>query len=276
MILDNQVEINATPRAVFDAIRDPARIISCLPGAQLDSSDGATHQGRIKVKVGPITAQYSGVVEFTEIDDAQLTMRLTGRGDDVHGSGDAEAAVEIRVTDAAGGALLLIHSDVVIRGKIAQFGKSAINAVANVILNQFAMNLSKQLAGSTDGTESTAASGLPARLTGNGATLAPPAFSGVAAENQGLDVVSVFVLPLVRRYAGPLICAVVGGLIGFWISRRPATPNFRHLLEYNPRVTDYARLDFARSDDARAPDYGLNRPLPSSSAVSPASRLRRG
>jgi len=231
MILDNQVEISADPRDVFDAIRDPNRIVACVPGAQLESSDGNIHQGRVKVKVGPITAQYSGTVEFTEINETEMIMRLSGRGNDVHGSGDAEASVEIRVTEAPAGALLLIHSDVTIRGKIAQFGKSAISAVANVILGQFAKNLSNLL--SSEESSSAAASTSPVRPPGSTPSASGPI--GTAPQDPGLDAFAVIVLPLARRFAGPVASILLAVGIGILIGRgrrRNVNPYWHELPGY--------------------------------------------
>ena len=39
---------------------DIERIAPCLPGAQLQEIEGDEYRGVVKVKVGPITAQYKG------------------------------------------------------------------------------------------------------------------------------------------------------------------------------------------------------------------------
>src|SRR5690606_29858764 len=95
----------------------------------------------VKVKVGPITAAYAGTVRFLEVDAVKRQLRLHARGADTHGSGDAEAEVFLEVRTAGDGAELNLTTDLVIRGKIAQFGKGAIAAVSDRILQQFAQNL---------------------------------------------------------------------------------------------------------------------------------------
>ena len=59
---------------------DIERIAPCLPGAQLQEIEGDEYRGIVKVKVGPITAQYKGVAKIAEADEANRTGRARGRG----------------------------------------------------------------------------------------------------------------------------------------------------------------------------------------------------
>ncbi|MGN9840392.1 SRPBCC family protein [Nonomuraea sp. H19] len=141
MILDNEIAVNGSPDEVFALINDVERVVTCLPGAALDGRDGDAYRGGVKVKVGPITATYAGTVRFLEVDPGRRRLRLQGRGADTHGSGDAEAEVTLTVAEAPGGAVLKVRTDLLIRGKIVQFGKGAIAAVSDQLLRQFAGNL---------------------------------------------------------------------------------------------------------------------------------------
>lgn len=142
MILTNEISVNAPPEVVFALLNDVERIVTCLPGAVLEGTEpDNTYLGRVKVKVGPISAGYSGKVRFVDIDHENRQMKMQARGADTNGSGDAEAEVLLSVEAAPNGAILRIHTDLLIRGKIAQFGKGAIVAVSNKILKQFATNL---------------------------------------------------------------------------------------------------------------------------------------
>ena len=49
---------------------DIERIAPCLPGAQLQEIEGDEYRGVVKVKVGPITAQYKGTAQLAEVDEA--------------------------------------------------------------------------------------------------------------------------------------------------------------------------------------------------------------
>lgn len=145
MQLTNSVPVKASPDEVFALLNDVERVASCMPGAALDGRDEDAWQGSVKIKVGPISAAYAGTVRFLEVDPEGRRLRVQARGADTHGSGDAEAEVALEVLAAAEGALLKISTDLVIRGKIAQFGKGAIATVSDRILQQFARNLGSLL-----------------------------------------------------------------------------------------------------------------------------------
>ena len=62
-------------------LTDLERIAPCLPGAELTEVNGDEHRGVVKVKVGPITAQYKGTATFKERDEAagKVVLKATGR-----------------------------------------------------------------------------------------------------------------------------------------------------------------------------------------------------
>jgi carbon monoxide dehydrogenase subunit G len=204
MILDNEITVNASPDEVFALINNVERVVTCLPGASIDGSDGDTYSGGVKVKVGPITAAYAGTVRFLEIDSDRRYLRLQGRGADTHGSGDAEAEVVLTVEETAGGALLRLKTDLVIRGKIVQFGKGAIVAVSNKLLQQFAKNL----AGLIDADR---AGGQPAE-TRVPAMVGQPTVSASASGGGRLELLP----PTATKYA-PIAAAFAFGLFQGWL-----------------------------------------------------------
>ncbi|MFF5303168.1 SRPBCC family protein [Streptomyces sp. NPDC013161] len=145
MQLTNTVPVKASPDDVFALMNDVERVASCMPGAALDGQDGDTWRGRVKIRVGPISASYAGTVRFLEIDAERRRLRVHARGTDTHGSGDAEAEVSLDILAAPEGSLLQLSTDLVIRGKIVQFGKGAIVTVSDRIIQQFARNLGSLL-----------------------------------------------------------------------------------------------------------------------------------
>lgn len=211
MILKKTTFIEAAPDDVFAAINNVERIVTCVPGAALDSRDGDAYQGNVKVKVGPISAAYSGTVRFLDVDTDQRTLRVQARGAESGGSGDAEAAVTIGVTGRDGGAVLSIEADLLIRGKIAQFGKAAIGAVSDRLLQQFADNLSRMLrAGSAPEPSTSVSTAAPSAQVPSQATTAP------APAGEELDGLGLLVGPRTRKllpYAGVFALGVLQGLL---------------------------------------------------------------
>lgn len=199
MILDNEIAVNASPDEVFELINDVERVVTCLPGAALDGRDGDAFRGGVKVKVGPITATYAGTVRFLEVDPSRRRLRLQGRGADTHGGGDAEAEITLTVAELAGGAVLRMRTDLLIRGKIVQFGKGAITAVSDKLLRQFAGNLAALIEADRSGAPPVTAA----------AVTAP----GAAEE---LDGLSMLVPQGVARYV-PIAAAFAIGLFQGWL-----------------------------------------------------------
>lgn len=145
MKLRNTVAIPAAPDEVFTLIQDVERIASCVPGAALTGRSDEAYLGSIKVKVGPISAAYDGRLQFVTTDDAQRRIVLDGKGVDSHGGGDAQAHVELAVIESDGGSELRVDTDLVLSGKIVAFGKGAIVAVSNKLMEQFAHNVATLL-----------------------------------------------------------------------------------------------------------------------------------
>ncbi|MRH87931.1 hypothetical protein GFY24_10815 [Nocardia sp. SYP-A9097] len=219
MKLENTVRIPAAPDEVFALINDVERVVTCVPGAALLGRDGDAYRGGITVKVGPIRAAYSGTVEFLTVDPVERRLIMSGRAADAHGSGDAQAHITLAVDPTPEGSILRVDTDLVLSGKIVAFGKGAIVAVSNKIMDQFAVNLAAQLGGG-------GADSAVVRPVGAVAASAPvgvaSASVGVAAgpapSDQGLDVMSLLP-PDVRRRAGYGAAFLFGVFEGWLISR---------------------------------------------------------
>ncbi|REK88060.1 carbon monoxide dehydrogenase [Streptomyces inhibens] len=215
MQLTNAVPVKASPDEVFALMNDVERVASCMPGAALDGQDGDVWHGRVKIKVGPISAAYAGTVRFLEVDAERRRLRVHARGADTHGSGDAEADVALEVVAAPEGALLQLSTDLVIRGKIAQFGKGAIAAVSDRILQQFAQNLGSLLdqdrVTGAPGPQGAAAAPSPARQ--------PAASQPALAQGAELDGLAMLLGPGAAKY-GLAAGAFALGLFEGWLLGR--------------------------------------------------------
>src|SRR4051794_27347222 len=120
---------------------DVERIAPCLPGAQLQEIEGDEYRGVVKVKVGPITAQYKGSARFESIDEAAHSAVLVGTGRDTRGQGNASATVNLALASDGTGTRVDISTDLAITGKVAQFGRGVMADVSSKLLGQFVENL---------------------------------------------------------------------------------------------------------------------------------------
>ena len=150
MELNNDFEVAAPVDLVWAVLTDVERIAPCLPGAQLLEIEGDEFRGVVKIKVGPITAQYKGSASFSESDDVEHRAVLRAEGRDTRGAGNAAADItaELEATDI--GTKVTVTTDLTVTGKVAQFGRGVMADVSKKLMGQFADNLSDLIAASGD------------------------------------------------------------------------------------------------------------------------------
>jgi carbon monoxide dehydrogenase subunit G len=142
----------------WNVLTNVERIAPCLPGAQLQEIEGETYRGVVKVKVGPIQAQFKGQASFVEKDDANYKAVLKGEGRDTGGKGNASALITAQLTAIdASSTQVNVNTDLSITGKVAQFGRGALADVSDKLLAQFSDNLNNLIASEPAASEPAAA-----------------------------------------------------------------------------------------------------------------------
>jgi len=64
MDLNHSITVNQSIAETWKILTDLERIAPCLPGAQLQEVEGDVYKGVVKIKVGPIVAQFKGEAQF--------------------------------------------------------------------------------------------------------------------------------------------------------------------------------------------------------------------
>ncbi len=141
MELTNEFEVGVPVDQAWTVLTDVERIAPCLPGAQLQEVEGDEYRGVVKVKVGPITAQYKGTATFVDKDDVNHVATLKADGRDTRGNGNANALITATLVPAGEGTKVTVTTDLQITGKVAQFGRGVLADVSAKLLNQFVENL---------------------------------------------------------------------------------------------------------------------------------------
>jgi carbon monoxide dehydrogenase subunit G len=142
MELVNDFTVAVPIDEAWKILTDVERIAPCLPGAQLQEVDGDTYRGVVKVKVGPILAQFKGEAEFVERDETAHRALLKAKGRDTGGKGNAEALITAQLVEKGeGSTLVTVTTDLTITGRIAQFGRGALAEVSAKLLKQFVEQL---------------------------------------------------------------------------------------------------------------------------------------
>jgi carbon monoxide dehydrogenase subunit G len=147
MELTNEFRVGASPDEAWAVLTDLERIAPCMPGAELQEVDGDDYKGVVKIKVGPITANYKGVARFVERDDATHRAVLQAEGRETRGQGNASAKITAQLSPDGDGTLVSVITDLTIAGRVAQFGRGILADVSTKLLGQFADCLGAKLDG---------------------------------------------------------------------------------------------------------------------------------
>ena len=144
----NTFEVNEAPDKVFATLLDVPTIAPCMPGATLTGqTDDGAYEGTVKVKLGPITAQYKGKARITSTDEAARTAVLLAEGSETRGQGTARATITATCQPAGEGTAVEIDTDLHLTGKVAQFGRGVLQDVSAKLIGQFSSCLSTNVFG---------------------------------------------------------------------------------------------------------------------------------
>jgi len=157
--LTNDFRVGVPVERAWELLTDVEGIAPCMPGAQLQEIEGDEYRGIVKVKVGPITAQYKGVARFLERDEAAHRAVLRAEGRETRGQGNANATITARLEPDGDATNVTVVTDLTITGRVAQFGRGVLADVSAKLLGQFVDCLeSKLLAPTPAAAESESAS----------------------------------------------------------------------------------------------------------------------
>ena len=147
MKLENEFRVSVPIDRAWEVLTDIPLITPCLPGATLTDHDADEYKGKIKIKVGPVTADYSGSAVFVQRDEAARHVEISASGRDSRGSGNASATITADMTTDGDGTKVSISTDLKISGKVAQFGKGMIAEVSTKLIDQFVDCIEQELLG---------------------------------------------------------------------------------------------------------------------------------
>ena len=145
MELTNEFDVEVPVEEAWAVLTDLEAIAPCMPGAQLTEVEGEEFRGNVKVKVGPITAQYKGVAKFIEKDQSAHRAVIDAQGRDTRGQGNANAVITATLVPQGSGTRVNVLTDLKLTGKVAQFGRGAIADVSGALLDQFVSCLEHDL-----------------------------------------------------------------------------------------------------------------------------------
>ncbi|MDA2965994.1 MAG: SRPBCC family protein [Actinomycetota bacterium] len=142
MDLNHTFTVNQPIAETWVVLTDLERIAPCLAGAELQEVHGDVFKGGVKIKVGPIVAQFKGEAQFVELDAVSFRAHLKASGRDIGGKGNASATITAQLTSITPTSTSVnVVTDLAITGKVAQFGRGALADISEKLIAQFADNL---------------------------------------------------------------------------------------------------------------------------------------
>jgi uncharacterized protein len=159
MEITDSFRVSTSLDDTWKVLLDIEGIAPCLPGAQLQEVEGDEYRGVVKVKVGPITAQYKGTAKLAEVDEAGRRIVIDASGRDTRGQGNAKATIVVTMQAEGAGTKVDVATDLSVTGKVAQFGRGVLADVSGKLMGQFVENLERDVLTTAGGGDTSHAGG---------------------------------------------------------------------------------------------------------------------
>ncbi len=136
----------ASREQVWELMSDMPRIGRCFPGVkEVETQDHQRYKGTMQVRVGPVSLSISGTMVVVEMDKDrwQAAMQVTGSDRRLGGAVSGDMLVNL-VDLSESETEVVVNSDISFLGKLGELGQPIIRKKADSILQEFAVNISRQ------------------------------------------------------------------------------------------------------------------------------------
>ena len=146
MDMTGERRIPAPRQTVWEALNNPEVLKVSIPGCEsLEKLEGDQMKATASIKVGPISARFTGKVQLSDITPPN-GYRISGEGQGGV-AGFAKGGATVALADKDGGTLLTYNVEAQIGGKLAQLGQRLINGSAKKLADEFFANFAKAVQG---------------------------------------------------------------------------------------------------------------------------------
>ena len=216
MDMTGERRIPAPRQTVWEALNNPEVLKASIPGCEsLEKLADDQMKATAAVKVGPISARFTGKVQLTDIDPPN-GYRISGEGQGGV-AGFAKGGANVALTDDGADTLLSYQVNAQVGGKLAQLGGRLIDATAKQMADAFFDRFSKQVqamsAASAPALPHTEAEAVASR------TMAEPVAVAMSAPPSAISIWSLiprepFGLPLAAWLGGGVFAVMVLLMLG--------------------------------------------------------------
>lgn len=146
MEMTGERRIPAPRSKVWECLNDPQVLQSCIPGCQsLEKTSDHEFRATAAVKIGPISARFTGRVELTDIQPPEgYTISGEGQGGV---AGFAKGGARVRLSEEGPFTVLAYDVKAQVGGKIAQLGARLVDASAKQMADAFFDRFTDEVSG---------------------------------------------------------------------------------------------------------------------------------
>ena len=206
MKIANEFTVTAPIEQAWNVLNDLEQVMPLMPGAQLTGRNGEDVLGKVKVKVGPVTSEFSGKVHFVEQDRDNYRAVIDAKGKEARGLGNAAATVTAQLHEAGERTRVTVDTDLKIVGKLAQFGSGMLQQVSEKLLGQFVDSLEAKLVAEAAPAAAPEAAASAVPVSGDPVPTMRPA-APPAAEPAPIDLLELAGGTALKKY-GPVVAAL--------------------------------------------------------------------
>jgi carbon monoxide dehydrogenase subunit G len=145
--LEHRFEVPVGIETAWSTLLDMEKVGPCFPGATLDTVDGDSFTGSVKIKLGPIQLTYKGKAKIVEKDPVAHRAKIEASGNASSASTAAMLVTATATPISANRTAVDLVTTLSITGRPAQFGRGVMVEVGNKLIGQFADAVSTQLSG---------------------------------------------------------------------------------------------------------------------------------
>lgn len=143
MQLVNEFSVPASPTEAWKVLSDVERVVTCIPGAQLEAQEGDDFLGSVGLRVGPVALALKGRASIVERDPQSRSMTIKARATAGGGQGTVECDISLSVAGSDTSSAVKVVTDLELAGKLAQFSTAMISQVNRQIMRQFTSRLDR-------------------------------------------------------------------------------------------------------------------------------------
>jgi uncharacterized protein len=145
MDIATQFTLRLPPTEAFSLLTDLERVAPAMPGVELLEAGDDEVRATMKVKVGPVRAEYSMRVSLASQDPSALTAVLHARGRELRGQGTVDAVVTAALSGGGDATVVSLNTAASVTGRVAQFGSGVMHEVAERMLREFADQIERDM-----------------------------------------------------------------------------------------------------------------------------------